>query len=138
MNGAVPSSVCIPDSLASLVLHNPDNLCYLNAAVFLLAYISALRRPAGPLQGATPLEHSLSSLLRNTPEVESHDAANYPCMGHTAALLVVTAPATGLYGVNPAPTYRKLLAPPAVPLGSKATSWLRSGSSADKSRPHQY
>ena len=59
VNGAVPSSVYIPDSLASLVLHNPDNLCYLNAAVFLLAYISALRRPAGPLQGATPLEHSL-------------------------------------------------------------------------------
>ena len=40
VNGVVPSPVCIPASLASLVLHNPDNLCYLNAAVFLLAYVS--------------------------------------------------------------------------------------------------
>ena len=87
MNGAVPSSVCIPDSLASLVLHNPDNLCYLNAAVFLLAYISALRQPAGPLQGATPLEHSLSSLLRNTPEVESHDGLMLPTIPAWGSLL---------------------------------------------------
>ena len=128
VNGVVPSPVCIPASLASLVLHNPDNLCcYLNAAVFLLADVSALRQPTGPLQGATPLEHSR---LRSTPVMVS-------CCRLSLHGAVVIAPATGLYGANPAPTYRKLLTPPAVPLGSEATSWLRGGWSADDSRPHQ-
>ena len=87
MKGVVPSPVCIPASLASLVLQNPDNLCYLNAAVFLLAYVSALRQPTGLLQGATPLEHSLSSLLRSTPAVGSRDSLTLPAVPAWSSLL---------------------------------------------------
>ena len=41
----------------------------------------------GGLQGATPLEHSLSSLLRNTPEVESHDGLMLPTIPAWGSLL---------------------------------------------------
>ena len=87
VKGVVPSQVCIPASLASLVLHNPDNLCYLNAAVFLLAYVSAHWQPYGPLQGATPLEHSLCSLLRSTPTVGSRDGLTLTAIPEWSSLL---------------------------------------------------
>ena len=88
VKGVVPSQVCIPASLASLVLHNPDSLCCLNAAVFLLAYVSAHWKPYGPLQGATPLEHSLCNLLRRTPtDCRVLHLGSTPQQGHYRAFL---------------------------------------------------
>ena len=87
VKGVVPSQVCIPASLASLVLHNPDSLCYLNAAVFLLAYVSAHWKPNGPLQGATPLEHSLYAISCAERPVGSRDGLTLTDIPEWSSLL---------------------------------------------------
>ena len=53
----------VPRSLATVVLHNPGNHCYLNSTVYLLAYACCLHAPHGPPRGATTLEHAIHSIL---------------------------------------------------------------------------
>ena len=69
------------------MLHNPDNLCYLNAAVFFLAYVSAHRMTIGPSQGATLLECSLNSLLYEAHTVSSGGGLMLPDIPEWATLL---------------------------------------------------
>ena len=55
----------IPRSLATIVLHNPGNHCYLNSTVYLFAYACCLHAPHGRPQGCHPtgMCHSLRSWL---------------------------------------------------------------------------
>ena len=58
----------IPRSLATVVLHNPGNHCYLNSAVYLLAYACCLYAPHGPPRGATTLERAIHSVFAHPGE----------------------------------------------------------------------
>ena len=59
----------IPQSLATVVLHNPGNHCYLNSTVYLLAYACYLHAPHGPPRGATTLERAVHTVLAHPGEV---------------------------------------------------------------------
>ena len=61
----------IPQSLATVVLHNSGNHCYLNSTVYLLAYACCLHAPYGPPRGATPLERAVHTVLAHPGEVTS-------------------------------------------------------------------
>ena len=58
----------IPRSLATVVLHNPGNHCYLNSTVYLLAYACCLYAPRGPPRGATTLERAIHSVFAHPGE----------------------------------------------------------------------
>ena len=62
----------IPRSLATIVLHNPGNHCYLNSTVYLLAYACCLHAPHGPPRGATKLECAIHSVLAHPGEDTPH------------------------------------------------------------------
>ena len=62
----------IPRSLATVVLHNPGNHCYLNSTVYLLAYACCLHAPHGPPRGATKLECAIHSVLAHPGEDAPH------------------------------------------------------------------
>ena len=59
-------------SLATIVLHNPGNHCYLNSTVYLFAYACCLHAPHGPPRGATQLECAIHSILAPPGEDTPH------------------------------------------------------------------